>query len=212
MSEFAALASIVAALAVGTASPGPSFILVAQLAASRSRKQGLYAALGMGAGGALFAVAALAGLQALFMAVPSLFMGLKIAGGLYLCYLGWRIFRAARAPLLVASDAASSTRSRESFSLGLVTQLSNPKTAIVYASVFAALLPAAYSIVFSAVLVAAVFALEAGWYALVAVVLSSQRSRAAYLGYKRWVDRAAGCVMIGLGARLVVSAHRNSIA
>ena len=53
-----------------------------------------------------------------------------------------------------------------------------------------------------------VFAVEAGWYALVAQVLSSAAPQKAYLSYKAWVDRAAGLVMFGLGLRLVTSAAR----
>ncbi|MGO7998214.1 LysE family transporter, partial [Rhizobium ruizarguesonis] len=57
--------SIVAALAVGAMSPGPSFVVVSRIAISRSRLDGLAAAFGMGAGGVVFAVLALAGLTAL---------------------------------------------------------------------------------------------------------------------------------------------------
>jgi threonine efflux protein len=78
----------------------------------------------------------------------------------------------------------------------------------VYASVFAAFLPTTHSLAFGMALVAAVFVLETGWYALVALMLSSERSRATYLGYKGWIDRAAGGVMVVLGVRLVTTAHR----
>ena len=57
-------------------------------------------------------------------------------------------------------------------------------------------------------LMVSVFCIEAGWYAVVAVVLSSQAPRSIYLGAKKWVDRLAGAVMIGLGLRLVTTAHR----
>ena len=57
--------------------------------------------------------------------------------------------------------------------LGLTTQLSNPKTAIVSASVFAGFLPADASIVFKMVIACLVFLIEAGRYTLVALVLSS---------------------------------------
>jgi threonine/homoserine/homoserine lactone efflux protein len=50
-----------------------------------------------------------------------------------------------------------------------------------------------------------VFAIETGWYALVALVLSSDRPRLAYLRFKTWIDRAAGGVMIALGLRLATS-------
>src|SRR5262245_35830198 len=141
MHEFLSLGAILGALAIGVVSPGPSFVMVAREAVSVSRANGLAAAVGMGFGGALFAVAALAGLQAVLLAVPILYTTLKVLGGLYLGYLGYRIYAGARLPLATEDNGAGgSGRSvRASLWLGLTTQVSNPKTAVVYASVFAAL-------------------------------------------------------------------------
>ena len=206
MEALAPLLGILSALAVGVVSPGPSFVMVARTAVSSSRSAGLFAALGMGAGGVVFAAAALLGLQGLLLAVPALYGGLKVAGGLYLSWLGLRIWAASRTPL-----AMQETRGNErlppssAFALGFTTQISNPKTAIVYASVFAAFLPRSTSAGFDAVLVTLVFSLETLWYAVVALVLSSQRPRAIYLRCKSWVDRVAGGVMVALGLKLIAS-------
>jgi threonine/homoserine/homoserine lactone efflux protein len=88
-----------------------------------------------------------------------------------------------------------------------MTQISNPKAAIVYASVFAAFPPAASTVAFNLCVAALVFFIEAGWYAFVAVTLSSKRARHVYLRYKTWIDRAAGAVMVALGLRLATSAR-----
>lgn len=206
--ELLSLAGIVAALAIGVVSPGPCFVMVAREAVAASRAQAVGAALGMGAGGLLFAAAALLGLQAVFHAVPALYVGLKVLGGAYLAYLGLRVLRAAREPLPTGDAAPQGGRARRSFWLGLTTQVSNPKTAIVYASVFAAFLPAQVSPGFVAALLALVFAVEAGWYTVVGLVLSAAGPRKAYLSAKAWVDRAAGFVMCGLGLRLMLTAAR----
>jgi threonine/homoserine/homoserine lactone efflux protein len=208
MQDFAALAGIVAALMVGVVSPGPSFVMVARVAVASSRRQALGAALGMGVGGTLFGAAALLGLQSVLLAVPALYVGLKVLGGLYLCYLGFLIFKSARQPLTLSEGTVQGGRTTRSFWLGLTTQVSNPKAAIVYASVFAAFLPPSFSLGFAAALLAVVFAVESGWYALVALLLSSSRPQQAYLSCKTWVDRTAGLVMLGLGLKLVTSATR----
>lgn len=166
------------------------------------------AALGMGFGGMLFGAAALLGLQGVFHAVPALYLALKVFGGLYLCNLGFLIFRSAAQPLAVETAVAGGGNVKRSFWLGFTTQVSNPKTAIVYASVFAAFLPQHFSTSFAAVLLALVFLVEAGWYSLVAVVLSSSAPQKAYLSFKAWIDRAAGLVMFGLGLKLVSTAAR----
>jgi threonine/homoserine/homoserine lactone efflux protein len=51
-----------------------------------------------------------------------------------------------------------------------------------------------------------IFAIEAGWYAIVALALSAEASRGAYLRYKTWMDRIAGGVMALLGGRLIAGA------
>jgi threonine/homoserine/homoserine lactone efflux protein len=208
-----ALLGIAGAMTVGAMSPGPSFVMVARTAVA-SRSDGLAAALGMGAGGLVFAIAALAGLQAAFLAVPGLYLAIKGFGGAYLIYLGFRIWRGARQPLAMTQDTDASPRQPgrggRTFLLGLATQLSNPKTAVVYASIFAAFLPREVPLVLALAVPVVIFCIETGWYAIVALALSSAAPRSAYLRYKAWIDRAAGGVMGLLGLRLVWSAVRES--
>lgn len=209
MNEISSLAAIFGVLCVGTISPGPSFVMVARTAVSSGQAEATAASLGMGIGGVIFAIAALAGLQALLLAVPTLYVALKLAGGLYLAYLGIRIWRGAKEQLTFAHEPA--TRSEGSLIrflvFGLGTQLSNPKTAIVYASVFATFLPHGVSFQSGMALVAMVFLLETSWYALVAVVLSAERPRKAYLCFKSLIDRIAGGVILLLGLKLASSAR-----
>ena len=214
MHELLSLGAVVGALALGVISPGPSFVMVAKEAVSVSRANGLAAAFGMGLGGTFFALAALGGLQALLLAVPVLYSTLKVLGGLYLCYLGYRIYAGAKQPLSTTDDRGGSrARSvRTSLWLGLTTQLSNPKTAIVYASVFAAFLPSSLSVLLATTLIAVIFALETSWYSIVATLLSATAPRRAYVGCKTFIDRAAGIVLLGLGLKLIATAHKASAA
>jgi threonine/homoserine/homoserine lactone efflux protein len=208
LNEMLTIIAIAGALGVGTMSPGPSFVMIARTAVAGGRAQGIAAAFGMGLGGVIFAAGALLGLQSLLRSIPTLYLLLKILGGLYLAYLGVRIWLGAKQPLnLELSERANSAGGWvRALLLGLATQLSNPKTAIVYASVFAALLPATVSSDFVVGLVALVFAIETSWYMLVALSLSTATSRAAYLRYKSWIDRLAGGVMVLLGLKLSASA------
>ena len=205
MSSAAILFSIFAAMLVGAMSPGPSFVVVSRIAISRSRLDGLAAAVGMGVGGITFSVLALAGLTALLTQFAWLYIVLKVAGGAYLVYIAYRIWRGAKEPLTVGDAVDGRSSIRRSFTTALLTQLSNPKTIIVYASIFAAFLPKAIPLGVIIGLPIGIFAIEAGWYAIVALAFSSQRPRQAYLAAKAWIDRAAGLVMGGLGLRLIVS-------
>jgi len=201
MTTTAAVLGIVAALTLGAMSPGPSFLMVARTAIARSRADGLAAALGMGVGGVVFAALALAGLHAVLVAVPWLYVFLKVAGGAYLVFIGWMIWRGARQPVALSDTNVGNASA--AFWLGLATQLSNPKTAVVYASVFVSLLPREIPLAVMLILPAVIFAIEFGWYSLVALAFSSGRARHSYVRGKTWIDRLAAGAMGLLGAKIL---------
>jgi threonine/homoserine/homoserine lactone efflux protein len=204
MESAGVLLAVAAAILLGAMSPGPSFVIVARTAMARSRSQGVLTALGMGIGGSLFALVALAGLQLILIAVPSIYRALQIAGAAYLLYIAYRLWVTALEPLDLAGGEEADQGSRmRVFLLGLGTQLSNPKTAIVYASVFTAALPEQASWTVSAMLVSLIFIVEFGWYAVVAVAFSTGRARSAYLRGKTWIDRLAAGAMGALGVKVI---------
>jgi threonine/homoserine/homoserine lactone efflux protein len=205
MEGLLAVLSIAGAITLGAMSPGPSFVLVARTSVARSRADGLAMALAMGVGGVFFAVLALAGVQVVLATVPVLYGILKVLGGLYLVYLAWMLWRHAAEPIELEKVGTSSQRA---FWLGLATQVSNPKTAVVYASVFVSLLPKEMPLWAMLALPVLIFSIEAGWYSIVALALASPAPAAAYLRWKRWIDRAAGSVLGILGLKLVDDAIR----
>jgi len=209
MEPLLAVLGILAAITVGAASPGPSFVLVARIAVAQSRRDGLAAALGMGAGGVILGGLALLGLQALLAQAGWLYLLLKGLGGLYLLYLAVLLWRSATEPIREAAEGErGATGFARAFLLALATQVSNPKAIAVYGSIFAALLPQHVPVWVLIVLPLGLFAIEAGWYATVACVFSSERPRAAYLRSKLWIDRLAAAVMGALGLRLLTETTR----
>jgi len=207
MSSTAALLAILGAVLLGAMSPGPSFVLVSRTAVTRSRADGLAAALGMGLGAALFAVLAIGGLVALLRQAPWLYAALKVGGGLYLLYIAVRIWRGAAEPLAAGAAGIGARRSPgRALGAAFVTQVSNPKAAVVYGSIFAALLPAHAPLGLLIALPPLVLLLETGWYAVVALIFSASGPRAVYAGWKAWIDRAAALVMGALGVRLAQEA------
>jgi threonine/homoserine/homoserine lactone efflux protein len=212
MDPVLSLFSILAALALGAISPGPSFLFVTRTSVALSRRDGIAAAVGMGLGAALVCALALVGLRALISQAEWAYLGFKLLGGAYLLYLAWRLWRGAAAPASSEGVAPVSSRSglARSFWLALATQLSNPKTLVVIGGIFAALLPAHIPIWMPLAIPPIQFVIETSWYSFVAVVMSSSAPRAAYLHARAWIDRAAGCVLGVLGLRLIVESVREA--
>lgn len=207
MGTAASLFSILAVLLVGVISPGPSFLLVAQTAVSQSRRAAVFSALGMALGATILCILALLGLKAVLMQFPRAYFGLKLLGALYLIYLAIRLWRGAARPVEIADThpTAAARSPLRHFFVALGVMLTNPKAAVQYGIVFSAFLPAHPPMALALSLPIAVFVMEAGWYTIVACALSSQRSRASYLGARRHIDRVASLLMGGMGIRLILA-------
>jgi threonine/homoserine/homoserine lactone efflux protein len=204
MELLVAALTILGAILIGAISPGPSFVLVARTAIAVSRPDGIATALGMGLGGLIFAGAALLGLHVVLTNVPWIHLGLKFAGAAYLFYLALHLWRGASDPIAVADVLIDRAQDiLRSFVIGLATQLSNPKTAIWYASIFTAVLSDNPPHGLAIIILPMIFVIETGWYALVAVAFSSPGPRRGYLRSKLWIDRTAGGVMGLLGLKLL---------
>ena len=204
MSEYNFLLAIAGVLFVGAMSPGPSFMVVARMSLSQSRAHGIATAFGTGFGVSIFAVLASFGVTTLLQKVPSAFLVFKILGGLYLLYLAWRIWQGASQPLLTEPDSDKTSISLyNAFSQGLITQVSNPKTALVIAGVFAAFIPVIPPENTAWYVAIIAFVIDFFWYALVALSLSTKRSRAVYQRAKSGFDRTAALFLAAVSVRLI---------
>lgn len=203
-SEVLSLASIGLIQLLAVISPGPSFLITARTAVAQSRADGLKVALGLGAGTVIWSAAALLGLNAVFHAVPVLFMAMKVAGALFLLYIAWMIFRHAAEPLKIEGGGE---RLANPFFKGFLTQISNPKVAVFFGSIFIAMLPAEVPLWMTLALIFIVSFNEVWWYSVVALFFGSGPVRRFYLRAKVWIDRITGLFLGALGLRLLWSAR-----
>jgi len=197
------LISIAAVQILAVISPGPSFLVTARTAVTKSRLDGVKIALGLGAGTVIWSSAALLGLNVLFHALPPLFIAMKIVGALFLLWIAFQIFRHAKAPLEMdnAADTAGSP-----FLKGFLVQISNPKVVVFFGSIFIAMLPAQVPMWMVAALIAIVSFNEVWWYSLVALFFGAGPVRAFYLKAKAWIDRVTGVFLGALGLKLLIGA------
>jgi len=204
--EYTFLWAIAGVLFIGAMSPGPSFLVVAQHSLSKSRAHGVATAVGTALGVSIFAVLASFGVTSLLENVPSAYLVFKVLGGTYLLYLAYRIWGGARHPLLVSGQVDQQQGGLfNAFIRGLITQTSNPKTALVIAGIFAAFVPVKPP-ANTALLVAVIaFVIDFSWYALVAVSLSTSKTRDVYQRAKAGFDRAASVFLGLVGVKLLIS-------
>ncbi|MWB98545.1 LysE family transporter [Agromyces sp. MMS17-SY077] len=114
--------------------PGPNMAYLASRSIGQGVRAGLISLAGTGVGFVAYLVAAAFGLAALFAAVPVAFLVVKIAGALYLGYLAWQLLRPGGRSVFEQTEVAP-IRPLRLFGMGLVTNLLNPKIALLYAAV-----------------------------------------------------------------------------
>ncbi|PZF96744.1 LysE family translocator [Micromonospora deserti] len=113
--------------------PGPNMVYLVSRSVTQGRRAGLVSLLGVAAGFGVYLAAAVAGIATVFVLVPTLYTAVKLAGAAYLLWLAWRTLRPGGhspfTPAPLPPDPA-----RRLFTMGLVTNLLNPKIAILYVS------------------------------------------------------------------------------
>ena len=111
--------------------PGPNMIYLVSRSISQGRVAGWISLSGTAVGFLVYMAMANLGLAVVFLLVPWLYIGFKAAGVIYLGYLAWQILRPGGKGLFEPRTLPRDT-SWKLFRMGLVTNLLNPKAAIMY--------------------------------------------------------------------------------
>lgn len=190
--------------------PGPNMIYLVSRSISQGRIAGLISLGGVAVGFLFYVVSAAFGITALLIAVPYAYDILRFAGALYLLWLAWEAVRpGGRSPFQVRELPRDTPR--KLFLMGLMTNLLNPKVAVMYLSllpqfispengnVFGQLLVLGVTQISISLSVNAVIAITAG---SIAVFLSG---RPLWAVVQRWL---MGTVLAGMALRMATEAQK----
>lgn len=133
MPDFTSLAAF-ALIALGMVlTPGPNMVYIISRSICQGRLAGLISVGGVALGFIFYMLCAAFGITALVLAVPYAYDAIRYAGAAYLLYLAWQAVRpGGRSPFQVQRLPADSPR--RLFMMGFVTNLLNPKIAVLYLS------------------------------------------------------------------------------
>lgn len=181
--------------------PGPNTVVVAYFSGSVSRRAGLHAAAGITLTSLAWVVLSLLGLGVVLLEAGELYRALRYLGAIYLVVVGiqmlWAAWRTTPPPI------GSGTAPKQApFTSSVLTNVSNPKSAIFWTSMFALLVPPNAPFWFVAAAIAIVVGQTALWYSFIAFFVSTPAARRGYARLGRWLDAVAGTAMVGLGLRL----------
>jgi threonine/homoserine/homoserine lactone efflux protein len=191
--------------------PGPNMIYVISRSITQGRAAGLVSLGGVALGFVVYMLCAAFGITALLFAVPYAYDALRFIGAAYLIYLAWQAMKpGGRSPFQVRKLSVDSPR--KLFLMGFVTNLLNPKIAMLYLALLPQFIdPAAGSVLTQSLLLGAIQIVIS--ISINAMVAMAAGSIALFLATRpRWalVQRyLMGTVLAGLAVRLAVEARRG---
>jgi len=188
--------------------PGPNMIYLVSRSIGQGWRAGMVSLAGTLVGFLVYMTMANVGLAAVFLMVPWLYTVVKLAGAAYLIYLAWKTLRPGGLSLFEARDLPRDSRAKL-FRMGLVTNLLNPKAAIMYLALIPQFVqPTAGNVLLQgfilggvqitvSMLVNAAIVLAAGG---IAVFLGR---RPAWVTWQRWIT---GTLLGAVGVKLALDA------
>ncbi len=201
------LLAFMATTAVFAFIPGPAMLYAAARTLAGGRMSGMMATLGIHVGCYVHVAAAAAGLSILFHAVPLLYLAVKLAGAVYLIWLGISLFRSAPAAELELPAVRPKT-GRRAFAESIAVEVLNPKTAIFFMAFLPQFIDASASFpVWLQFLVLGTIVNLTFSFADIVCVLIAGSLMARLKGSaraQRWVQRAGGSVLVGLGLNVAL--------
>ncbi|TDV13879.1 LysE family translocator [Paraburkholderia caballeronis] len=200
-----------AAVSLGMAlTPGPNMIYLLSRSICQGRTAGLISLGGVALGFVFYMLCAAFGITALLLAVPYAYDALRFAGVVYLLWLAWQALKpGGRSPFEVRALPPDSPR--KLFAMGFVTNLLNPKIAILYLSLLPQFIDPQHGSVLaqSLTLGSVQIALSITVNATVAITAGSIAAflaeRPTWLVLQRWL---MGTVLAGLAIRIAAEGRR----
>lgn len=195
----AELAAFNTVLLAALLSPGAAMLFITRATVTGGRAAGVATGIGLGTAAALWTLAALLGLEAVFALFPWTYTALKAGGAAYLMWIAFRTWRDAAAPL-----ACAPVRRGRSMLSGMLVNLGNPKSMLFAAAVIVIVFPQGLAATDIAVIVLNHLALELIFYTGLALALGTPHVRRGYARLKPVFDRIAATVLGALGLRLIL--------
>ncbi len=185
--------------------PGPDTAVVTKNALLGGRRGGVLSALGVSTGLTVWTLAAALGIATLLRASEAAFLALKIAGALYLIWIGIQMLRA-RDPL-AESTGLRTTSGAKALRQGLLSDLGNPKIAVFFTSFLPQFVHGG-AVFLPLLVLGGLFAvLTLAWLAAYALLIGRSSALLRRPGVRKVVDRVTGVVLIAFGVRLALE-HR----
>ena len=186
--------------------PGQDTALTIRSTLLGGRCAGVLTALGVSTGQAVWTLAASAGITALILASEPAFLAVKLAGAIYLVFLGGQLLvhalRRSRAPIDIVAPAGGLSPAK-AYRQGVISNLGNPKMAVFFTSLLPQFAPESGPRFATFMALGLCFcAMTAAWLTAYAFAVARAKTVFERPPIRRIVDGLTGLVLVTLGLRL----------
>ncbi len=195
--------SLVSLCLLRAMSPGPSLAAVMNNTLSGGHTAGYITAISHGVGVALYGLLTVTGLALVVTSTPALFLGIQIAGSLYLIYLGIKSLRSTGAG---SFDPEAEKNHRNAAADGFLVAFLNPKLAVFMLALFSQLLHPDSCVSHKTIMVATVGVTDALWYSAVVALVSYPTFYQRLKSNSAVIDKIFGTVLLILGCSVLARA------
>jgi len=186
-------------------SPGPNLVAVASTSLSSGRTAGLFTVLGVALGIFFWASLFAFGVGTLLVSFPETITVMRIVGGAYLLYLGIKAIRAAFGTKGISIiETSISIGNFSALRKGLLVNLTNPKTALMWVAISVYLGASGDSSLKLFLFGIAVSATATTIYSTYAYLFSTPTAGRGYRRFYTVIEGMFGCVFGFVGARLLL--------
>ena len=207
--------SFVGIFFVAVISPGPDFVMIVRNSLTFSRTAGLYTALGLGLSILVHVTYTLLGLAAVISKSILAYNAIKWMGAAYLLYIGYHALfskgmseKAFKTSLEEGkTNALKLISNKQAFISGFLTNLLNPKAALFFLAVFSQVIGPETPLFWKLLSGVSASVIITTWFSGVAIFLTGTAMRNMFLKFSKWIDRACGVILVGLGIKIALTAR-----
>lgn len=186
-------------------SPGPDFVLITRQSIRYDRNVAIWSSLGVGVGILFHSFIAITGVVVLVTSNTFLFTGIKIAGAIYLVYLGIISIINSNKIKSLTGGVSVKRENLNGFLAGLITNVTNVKAILFFITVFSVVVDqntdrltlTLYGLYMSI----STFI----WFAFVSVVFTNDKFTSKFSYYLPMFEKVIGAVLIAIAAQILLS-------
>jgi len=183
------------------ASPGPDFLLVTRQSLRFGRTVAVWSSAGIATGIIFHSIIAITGVSLIVSSNPELFDWLKIGAAVYIAYLGCLSFFS-KPKALNKKDRGDNENYLGSYTLGLITNILNPKAILFFVTVFTAVVNESTTTVLLSLYGLYMSVTTFIWFTGISYIFSNQTLTTKYENFIPIFEKVIGIILILIAIQL----------